>query len=118
MKTVEFIFEHPFGRNLKRKHDIRKFRRVKFGAYGATRGIRAFERRLFFHGSQMQPVAKRLEEIRTRNGANRQRVDSARSSAKNRARRNVEVFEFKPRNLIDKKGRKNRERWNGRSRRE
>lgn len=56
----------------------------------------------------MQPVAKRLEEIRTRNGANRQRVDSARSSAKNRARRNVEVFEFKSRNLIDQKGEKQR----------
>ena len=51
-------------------------------------------RRLFFHGRQIQPVAKRAEEIRTRNGANRQRVVSARSRAGNRARTNAAPLEL------------------------
>lgn len=74
--------------------DRRKFEKKRFdirsvGEYFGMEEQKAFERLSFFHGSQIQPVAKRPEEIRTRNGANRQVVDPTQTSAKNWARKNI-----------------------------
>lgn len=68
--------------------DRRKFEKKRFdirsvGEYFGMEEQKAFERLSFFYGSQIQPVAKRPEEIRTRNGANRQVVDPTQTSAKN-----------------------------------